>query len=62
MSLFKTPKFQSTAAPDPADLQNRRDSERRGRLATGGSQSTLLTRAMAQAGAAAPLATLTGIA
>ncbi|WP_332772948.1 hypothetical protein [Phenylobacterium sp.] len=61
MSLFKSPKYQSSAAPDPGAMENRRDSERRSRLATGGSQSTLLSKAMAQA-SGQPIATLTGVA
>lgn len=60
MSLFRTPKFQSTPAPNPDDLANRANSERRQRLASGGSQSTLLAKAMAQA-TGQPTATLTGV-
>lgn len=60
MSLFRTPKYHQTAAPDPADLANRRDSERRNRLASGGTQSTLLSKAMAAA-SGQPTTTLTGI-
>lgn len=61
MSLFRTPKFTPPRAPDPSDLGNRRDSERRNRLASGGAASTLLTKAMAAAGGA-PATTLTGVA
>lgn len=61
MSLFRTPKLQQTPAPDPADLANRRDGERRARLASGGSQSNLLSKAMAAA-SGQPTSTLTGIA
>lgn len=60
MSLFKSPKFQSNPAPDPNAIENRRSSERNSRLATGGTQSTLLSKAMAGA-AGAPISTLTGI-
>lgn len=60
MSLFRTPKFSAPVAPDPSDLGNRRDSERRNRLASGGTQSTLLSKAMAAAGGQ-PTTTLTGI-
>lgn len=60
MSLFRTPNFKSTPAPNPDDLANRANTERRQRLASGGSQSTLLAKAMAQA-TGQPTATLTGV-
>lgn len=60
MSLFRTPKFQSTPTPNPSDLANQRDTLRGQRLATGGTQSTLLSKAMAAA-AGRPTATLTGV-
>jgi hypothetical protein len=60
MSLFRTPKQDVTPAPDPSELANRRDSERRNRLAAGGTQSTLLAKAMAGA-TGQPTSTLTGI-
>lgn len=47
--------------PDPADLENRRNTERRNRLRTGGRQSTILAQAMERA-AGVPTATLTGVA
>jgi len=59
--MFKTPKMKDVGPPpDPADLENRRDTERRKRLATGGRQSTLLATAMERA-ATRPTATLTGM-
>ena len=59
--MFKTPKMRDAGpAPDPADIENRRNSERRSRLARGGRQSTLLATAMERA-TAAPTATLTGV-
>jgi hypothetical protein len=58
--MFKRPKMKEVAAVDPSDLENRRESERRKRLATGGRQSTLLATAMERA-AAKPTATLTGV-
>lgn len=48
--MFRTPKLQSAGKqPDPNDLENRRGSERKARLATGGTQSTLLAQAMERA-------------
>lgn len=59
--MFNSPKLKpGPAQPDPNDLENRRNSERRGRLATGGRQSTILAQAMERA-AGAPTATLTGL-
>lgn len=59
--MFKQPKMQSAGpAPDPADLENRRESERKKRVGTGGRQSTILAQAIERA-AAQPTATLTGI-
>lgn len=50
--MFNRPKLQSAGAqPDPADVENRRGTERRNRLATGGTQSTLLATAMERAAA-----------
>ncbi len=46
--------------PDPSDTANRANSERRGRLLSGGRQSTMLAQAMERS-SAAPAATLTGI-
>jgi hypothetical protein len=60
MSIFRTPKMQSNTPPNPDDLQNTRDTERRNRLATGGSQSTLMAKAMAAA-SGQPTNTLTGV-
>lgn len=60
MSLFRTPKYSAPQAPDPSELGNRRDSERRNRLASGGTQSTLLGKAMAAA-SGQPTSTLTGV-
>lgn len=58
--MFKRPKMDDAgAAPDPADTANRRDSERRRRLGSGGRQSTVLAQAM-QTARAAPTAVLTG--
>lgn len=58
--MFRTPKLQSAGPqPDPADLENRRNSERKSRLATGGKQSTLLAQAIERA-AAAPSPRLNG--
>jgi hypothetical protein len=48
--MFRRPKLESAGAqPDPSDLENRRNSERKKRLATGGRQSTLLATAMERA-------------
>lgn len=59
--MFKRPKIVSPGPqPDPSDLENRRNSERRKRLGTGGRQSTLLAQAMERQ-AAQPTATLTGM-
>lgn len=59
--MFKRPKMEEAGpAPDPTDLANRRDTERRRRLSTGGRQSTVLATAMRKA-ATAPTATLTGV-
>lgn len=59
--MFRRPKIESAGpAPDPADLENRRQTERRRRTETGGRQSTILAQAMERA-AAAPTASLTGI-
>lgn len=56
--MFRRPKLESAGAePDPSDLENRRNSERKKRLATGGRQSTLLATAMERA-ATTPTATL----
>lgn len=60
MSLFRQPKFQQTPAPNPDDLANQRATERNSRLSTGGTQSTLLAKAMAAA-SGQPTATLTGV-
>ncbi len=50
--MFRSPKMESPGPqPDPSDLENRRNSERRKRLATGGTQSTLLAQAMERADA-----------
>lgn len=50
--MFNRPKLQSAGKqPDPTDLENRRNSERKNRLATGGTQSTLLAQAMERAAA-----------
>lgn len=59
--MFRRPKMEAAQVqPDPADLENRRQTERRKRLSTGGRQSTILAQAMERA-AAAPTATLTGV-
>lgn len=59
--MFRQPKIKEAGpAPDPADIANRSGTERRKRLATGGTQSTLLAAAMDRA-ASSPTATLTGI-
>lgn len=59
--MFRRPKIESAGTqPDPADLENRRETERRKRLSTGGRQSTILAKAMERA-ASAPTATLTGV-
>lgn len=59
--MFRRPKIKDAGpAPDPNDLANRRDSERKSRLQTGGRQSTLLAQAMERQ-AGAPTATLTGL-
>lgn len=48
--MFKTPKPQSPGPqPDPNDLENRRNGERKSRLTTGGRQSTLLAQAIERA-------------
>lgn len=60
MSLFRTPKFQPVPTPAPTDPANTRDSARAARLASGGTQSTLLSKAMAAA-SGQPVATLTGV-
>lgn len=60
---FKTAKQPAPIPPpDPADIANRRDSERRRRLGSGGRASTLITR-MAETAMAAqqPRNTLTGL-
>lgn len=50
--MFNRPKApKPLAQPDPADVENRRGTERRNRLATGGTQSTLLATAMERAAA-----------
>ncbi|MBO9502522.1 hypothetical protein [Brevundimonas sp. A19_0] len=60
--MFRRPKIESAGPmPDPADLENRRNTERRNRLRTGGRQSTILAQAMERA-AGVPTATLTGVA
>lgn len=61
MSLFRTPKFQQTPAPNPDDLANQQMTSRNQRLASGGTQSTLLAKAMAAA-SGQPTSTLTGVA
>lgn len=59
--MFKRPKIKDAGPqPDPNDLENRRNSERKTRLQTGGRQSTLLAQAMERA-AGQPTATLTGL-
>lgn len=59
--MFRRPKLEAAPVqPDPADLENRRQTERRKRLSTGGRQSTMLAQAMERA-ASAPTATLTGV-
>lgn len=59
--MFRRPKIESAGAtPDPADLENRRLTERRRRTETGGRQSTILAQAMERA-ASTPTATRTGI-
>lgn len=59
--MFKRPKIKDAGpAPDPNDLENRRNSERKSRLQTGGRQSTLLAQAMERA-AGGPMPTLTGM-
>lgn len=59
--MFRRPKIESAGPqPDPNDLANRRETERKKRLSTGGRQSTLLAQAMERA-ASAPTATLTGM-
>lgn len=60
MSLFRSPKFTPTPAPNPDDLANAQASERRNRIASGGTQSTLLAKAMAAA-QGQPTSTLTGV-
>lgn len=51
--MFRTPKMPTPPRqPDPNDLENRRDSERKGRLASGGRQSTLLAQAIERAAVA----------
>ena len=58
--MFKRPKIVSPGPqPDPADVENRRNSERKKRLLSGGRGSTLLAMAMERANTA-PSATLTG--
>lgn len=59
--MFRRPKIEPQGqTPDPADVANRRDTERRKRLATGGSQSTMLGRAVQRA-ATSSSTTLTGV-
>ena len=62
--MFRRPKLDPADAPgptpDPSDLANRRDTERRRRLATGGRQPTILVSAI-RAAATSPTATLTGV-
>lgn len=59
--MFRRAKMEDAGpAPDPADLENRRETERRKRTATGGRQSTILAQAIERA-AAQPTATLTGV-
>lgn len=59
--VFKRPKMEQVGPqPDPADLANRRNTERRMRLATGGRQSTILGSAI-RAASTGPTATLTGV-
>lgn len=59
--MFRRPKIKDVGPqPDMADTENRANSERRGRLLSGGRQSTLLAQSMERA-ATAPSATLTGI-
>lgn len=60
MSLFRTPKFQQTPTPAPTDMNNSRDTERARRLATGGTQSTLLAKAI-NAANGQPTSTVTGV-
>lgn len=58
--MFKRPKMEDAGpTPDPTDLANRRETERKRRTATGGRQSTVLAQAM-QTARAAPTAVLTG--
>lgn len=59
--MFRRPKIESAGPmPDPSDTANRANSERRGRLLSGGRQSTMLAQAMERS-ATTPSATLTGI-
>ena len=59
--MFKRPKIVDPGPqPDPSDVENRRNTERRRRVATGGRQSTLLATAMERA-SSTPTATLTGV-
>lgn len=59
--MFRRPKMEQVGRPpDPADLENRRNTERRRRLSTGGRQSTILGAAI-RAASTAPTATLTGV-
>lgn len=59
--MFRRPKMEQVGPmPDPADLANRRDTERRRRLSTGGRQSTILGAAI-RAASTGPTATLTGV-
>lgn len=60
--MFRRPKMETpepTATPDPADIANRRETERRRRTLTGGRQSTVLGTAARAAGGPRP--TLTGV-
>ena len=58
--MFRRPKLETPGPqPDPADIENRRETERRRRVASGGTQSTILASAMRSA-AGLPSATLTG--
>jgi hypothetical protein len=59
--MFRQPKPETPGPqPDPNDVANRRNTERRHRTMSGGRQSTVLATAMNRQ-AAAPTATLTGV-
>lgn len=63
MSFFRTPKTpEPVTPPNPADLDNRVNDERRRRLSTGGRNATALgMMASATAPAGRQTATLTGL-